>query len=635
MSGPSDISDHPTRSPSRSPSRTPSRTPTRAGKGPARKGPPRVPLPPGTLLKGGAFRIVDVLGEGGFSITYVGLEGSRQVKVAIKELFPLGCVRSGMKVTPANHWDPKSLAAALEDFIAEGKVLKFFTHPGIVQSYTPFEENGTGYLAMEFLEGESLLDGLTRRGPMNQHDALEVARQVGEALAYVHDRDIIHSDIKPENIVFTQGSRFVILDFGVSKRYVPGRSSRAAVVAVSPPYSPPEQYLASKPLTDATDVYGLAATLYTMLACQLPPDAQARQKGARITPLPELNPTVTPQFWKLLETALDLRPENRPQKMRDFVYALTGDPGLPGSPPAAPTEHLRVEKVAEFEAHRGGIYALRVHPHRPLLLSGARNGGVGLWNWPMGGSVGQLKAHDTALAGFALSPDGSLLATAGEPGEVKLWHTETGQMLRVLRNGLPAVSNLSFSQDGQAVAVAMSDGSVHLFTSQQVEPLMLAGHRGPVNAVAFSPDGTLIATAGQDGQIKVWDTQTAGLLRQLEGHTRTLLAIDFSADSRLLLSGASDYTTRLWEIDAGLELRRFREEGANVWSVAFSCDPDLVFSGNADRKIRCYRVSSGRQVWTSEADKNYLRCLVCDARHPLLASGGGDGRIRIWRFHPL
>ena len=581
--------------------------------------------------------MLDVLGEGGFSITYVGLEGSRQMTVAIKELFPLGCQRQGSVVRPAHHWDEKSFAAALADFVAEGKLLKCFSHPAIVQSYAPFEENGTAYLAMEFLQGESLLLGLQRRGAMNQQQALKVARQLGEALRMVHECDVIHSDIKPENIIHTLDERFVLLDFGASRRQSPGRAAKTAVLAVSPGYSPPEQYYASKELTPATDVYALAATLYALLSFSVPVDSISRERGTELPSLVGLNPSVTPAFWSALERALDLKPERRPQSMNDFLYGLEGAE-LGGSqhilqPDRAAGPVLQVEKLAEFEAHRGGIYGLLLHPTQPLLISGARNGSVGLWSWPHGEPAGALKAHETAMTGFAISPDGALLATAGEPGEVKLWSVGNGQMLRVLRSGLPAVFRLAFSADGQSVAAAMADGTLHLFMPGRAEPFILTAHSGAASSVAFSPDGTLMASAGADGLVIVWRTETLAIFRQLAGHTRPVTHVEFSPDSKLILSGSNDCTTRVWDVDAGLELRRYRD-GAITWSGAFSCDPDIVVTANADKKLRFYRLSTGREVSALDADKNYVRSVVCDPRHAALASGGGDGRIRIWKFQP-
>jgi WD40 repeat protein len=404
------------------------------------------------------------------------------------------------------------------------------------------------------------------------------------------------------------------------------------VVAVSPPYSPPEQYYASRPLTPATDIYSLAATLYTMLSFSMPPDAIAREAGEQVQSLLQLNGTVTPAFWEGLKKGMDLNPARRPQTMEAFLLELGADDRSPSG--AVMAQSFKVEKVAEIDAHRGGIYRLQLHPGRRLLISGSRHGSVGLWKWPECESWGLLKAHESPMSGFALSPDGSLLATAGEPGEVKLWSVDSGQMLRLLRSGLPAVSSLAFSADSQIISAGMADGTTHLFTPQREEPFILQTNLGGVNAVAFSPDGTMMATAGQDRLINIWDTRTGAMVLQFSGHTRPVLHLEFSSDSALLLSGASDYTTRIWDFNARLEMRRLREDGPNIWCASFTSDSDVVVSGNSDKKLRFYRLSSGREVFSTLADKNYLRSLVCDFRHPLVATGGGDGLIRVWRFQP-
>ncbi len=611
------------------PTRTPSRVPTRGGRGSERAAPHREALPVGTLLQGGAFRILDVIGAGGFSLTYLAEERSRRVQVAIKEMFPSGCVRKGAHVVPGLHWDYKNFRAALDDFVREGQVLKFFNHPSIVQCYSPFEENGTAYMAMELLKGESLLHQLGQRGAMNQQQAVEVATQLGGALDLVHAGGIIHSDIKPENVIFTEQGKFVLLDFGVSRRHTPGRVSKAAVVAVSPGYSPPEQYQASKSLTPATDVYSLAATLYTLLGMVVLPESLLREKGVAIISLRDLNPTVTPAFSSALEEALSLDPARRPQSVEEFVSRLTHEQPI-GTRPSVIDDSLRVEKLVEFLAHKGGIYSLLLHSHHPVLVSGGRDGSAGLWSWK-GESLGELKVHESSLCGFAISPDGILLATAGQPGEVKLWNIADGQMLLVLRSGMPAVRSLAFS-NRQVVAVATSEGSIEFYEPGQCKPIVVEGHVGDVDSLCINPEGTLLASGGQDGLIILWDLNTFQKLVQFSGHTRPVLHLQFSHDSKLLLSASGDYTTRIWELQSGLELRRYRERAAIVYSVGFSCDPDIIVTASADKKLRFYRISTGRLVGSVEADSQYLRSVVCDRAQPLLASSGGDGHIRIWRF---
>lgn len=616
------------------PTRTPSRVPTRSGRTSNRPVPQREPLAIGTLLQGGAYRILSVIGSGGFSLTYIAEQRSPRVRVAIKELFPRGCVRQGLNVVIGPGWDIKSFQCALEDFVREGQVIKLFAHPSIVQCYSPFEENGTAYTAMELLEGDSLLHQLSKRGAMNQQQALEVATQLGGALEQIHTGDIIHSDIKPENVIYTGQGRFVLLDFGVSRRQSPGRLSKLAIVAVSPGYSPPEQYLGCKPLNAATDIYSLAATLYTLLSLTVPPESILRAKGVALKSVRELNSTVTPAFWAALEAALDLDPAKRPQSIEDFVGRLTAGAGASvagGSQlTGVQSESFRIEKLAEFSAHRGGVHSMLLHTGLPVLVSAGRDGSAGMWSW-QGEPLGALALHDKPLCGFAISQDGKLLASAGEPGEVKLWNASDGQLLLVLRTGLPAVRAVAVS-NRHVVAVATSEGTIQFFEPGQSRPSVMFGHLCDIDSLCVNPTGTMLASGAQDGSIYIWDFVAQKKIAHYSGHTRRVLNMQFSPDSRLLLSASGDYTTRIWELEAGSELRLYRERATIVHAAAFTSDPDIIVTAGADKKLRFYRISTARQVGSVESDNQYLRSVVCDRNRPLLATAGGDGNVRVWRF---
>lgn len=615
------------------PTRTPSRVPTRGGRISNRPVPHREPLPIGTLLQGGAYRILSVIGSGGFSLTYIAEQRSPRVRVAIKELFPRGCVRQGLNVVTGPGWDLKSFQCALEDFVREGQVIKLFHHPSIVQCYSPFEENSTAYTAMELLEGDSLLHQLGQRGAMNQQQALEVATQLGGALEQIHSGDIIHSDIKPENVIYTGQGKFVLLDFGVSRRQSPGRLSKLAIVAVSPGYSPPEQYQGSKPLTPATDIYSLAATLYTLLSLTVPPESTLRSKGAALKSLRELNSTVTPSFWAAIETAMDLNPAKRPQSVEEFIVRLTAGAGAAAGASSLvgpQAESFRVEKLAEFSAHRSGFHSMLLHTGLPVLVSGGRDGSAGMWSW-QGELLGALTLHDKPLCGFAISQDGKLLASAGEPGEVKLWNASDGQLLLVLRTGLPAVRAVAIS-NRHVVAVATSEGTIQFFEPGQSRPSVMFGHLCDIDSLCVNPTGTMLASGAQDGSIYIWDFIAHKKIAQYAGHTRRVLNMQFSPDSRLLLSASGDYTTRIWELEAGSEMRLYRERAAIIHSAAFTSDPDIIVTAGADKKLRFYRISTARQVGSVDSDNQYLRSVVCDRNRPLLATAGGDGNVRVWRF---
>ncbi|PSB05891.1 serine/threonine protein kinase, partial [Pleurocapsa sp. CCALA 161] len=158
-------------------------------------------LSPGACLASGEYRIKQPLGQGGFGITYQGIDTRLNRAVAVKEFFPEGCWREGSTVVSAGRWNLDTYSNAKQKFLLEGQTLGQFNHPGIVRVFYYFEENNTAYLVMEYLKGKTLTEFLKQRqGKLSQAKALEHIAKVGEALEILHQAQFLHRDIKPDNI---------------------------------------------------------------------------------------------------------------------------------------------------------------------------------------------------------------------------------------------------------------------------------------------------------------------------------------------------------------------------------------------------------------------------------------------------
>lgn len=241
-------------------------------------------LAPGTMLHG-AYRIERILGQGGFGITYLAYEIRLERHVAIKEFFPQDyCDRESTtsQVTLGTDNTKAFVESLKAKFLREGKNIVKFDHPGIIKVHTAFEENGTAYYVMDYIEGWSLSQLVKkrieeRRGPLPEKEALRYIGMVGEALEYLHSHSMNHFDVKPANIlVRTVDDRPILIDFGLSKQYdTSSRQATATVMGMSQGYAPMEQYAAGgvKEFSPQTDLYALAATLYYLLAGTAPPEA--------------------------------------------------------------------------------------------------------------------------------------------------------------------------------------------------------------------------------------------------------------------------------------------------------------------------------------------------------------------------
>ena len=297
-------------------------------------------LAPGTHLHQGKYAVGRILGEGGFGITYKGAHKALRQSVAIKEFFPAGAVRQGAAVSvPA----PQQTAFEREraNVLQEARLLFGLRAPSIVNVYDAFLENNTAYIVMEYLDGQTLGARLERVGRLSLDEARRIARAVCEALTEMHARQLLHRDIKPDNIMLTPEGRTVLIDFGSARTFRAGQTGSHTLI-LTPGYAAPEQYSTSARFGPYTDVFSLGATLYHALIGHPPPPAIDRLHNAAQAvnfpaPLPD-------PFYAALREALELRVDARPQTVAAFLQlalpqatATAGSQATPAQRPLSPT----------------------------------------------------------------------------------------------------------------------------------------------------------------------------------------------------------------------------------------------------------------------------------------------------------
>ena len=245
-------------------------------------------LRPGTILKGEqTYRIESVLGAGGFGITYLAQTSVMfgnipvNVRVAVKEHF-VGdyCERQhdGATVVCVGTQKVRDMVErSLKDFLSEARRLSAVSakHPNIVKVNEIIEANGTAYYVMEYLSGKSLWDYIRERGSLTEEETRGLMLPIVDASAYLHASSMTHLDIKPQNIMLTDGNgtlKPVLIDFGLSKHYTEDGSPTSTVntLACSDGYSPIEQYSGITAFSPTADVYALGATILTCLTGRIP-----------------------------------------------------------------------------------------------------------------------------------------------------------------------------------------------------------------------------------------------------------------------------------------------------------------------------------------------------------------------------
>ena len=267
-------------------------------------------LPIGTRLhrQHAEYVIEGVLGQGGFGITYRarGLQGV----VAIKELFPEDMVTRAanhhVQANPGSEHDFEQLRVRFE---VEADTLRRIHHPSATQIFECWFEHGTAFMAMEFIQGQTLEQRL-QRGPLTEKQALMLLGPMLEVLHEVHGKGLLHRDIKPGNIILNNNQPELI-DFGSVARFTPGKTMRVSQRLLTPAYAPLEQYGTSVKLGPQTDLYALGATMYEALTGIKPPSSLERANGTKLRPIQSVNPTIRADVVNVIEQMLEMQMANR------------------------------------------------------------------------------------------------------------------------------------------------------------------------------------------------------------------------------------------------------------------------------------------------------------------------------------
>lgn len=290
----------------------------------------------GTTLQGGKYTLIQEIGRGGFGITFKATHHYLGQEVVVKT------INERLRQHP-------DFAKFERQFQDEARRLATCIHPNIVRVSDFFVEDGLPYMVMEYIPGDTLGDAFVLPGiPLPEVTAIHYIRQVAAALQVIHHNGLLHRDIKPDNIILRQGTQEVVLiDFGIAREFNSGvRQTHTGMVSEG--YSPIEQYLTQAPRTPATDVYGLAATLYALLTAQVPIPALLRDREKMPSPR-ELQPHLSAGINQAVMRGMAVEPRFRPQTVAEWLNLLPGI-GSNAMPQPVPTHTVATVDLSSQQA---------------------------------------------------------------------------------------------------------------------------------------------------------------------------------------------------------------------------------------------------------------------------------------------
>ncbi|WP_375513934.1 protein kinase [uncultured Nostoc sp.] len=532
---------------------------------------------------------------------------------------------------------------------------KLGKHPQIPALLTYFQQDGHFYLVQEFIAGTNLAQVVEEEGAFNEIQIWQLLEDVLPVFQFISDRNIIHRDIKPHNIIrrspIIKKGDFVIVDFTTAKIVTEIDRLTFETSIGSPEYAAPEQ--AKGKAVFASDLYSLGVTCIYLLT-QIPPfdlfdianDCWVWQqylttKVSDVWRQDSKSLRLVQILNKLLQNAVNRRFQSADEVMQAMgMECKTQNFKLPNPPWRC------LHTLTGHSGTLSSVNALAISPDSSILASASDDKNIKLWDLNSKKVLASLSGHSQAVKSVTFSPDGKILATASDDKTIKLWQVETLEEICTLLGHARAVKSVALSPDGQILASGSWDKTIKLWdVNTGKEICTITGHQLQVNSVAFSPQGQLLASASYDRTIRLWQIPRLeasqrelqnrpcySLLGTLSGHAWAVLTVAFSPDGKILATGSDDNTIKLWEVNTGQLICTLVGHSWSVVAVAFTADGETLLSASCDKTVKLWKVSTAEEIVTLSGHVDSVSAVAVSKVTQLIASASRDKTIKLWQL---
>jgi len=583
------------------------------------------------------YRLLKLTGEGRLCKTFLAVDEG--------EFPPVPCVVQQFSLQNESLKACQQKAQQLEQLAK---------HPQICTLLAHFQEDGYFYWVQEFIAGTNLAQVVEEEGAFNETQIWQLLEDLLPVLQFISDRNIIHRDIKPQNIIrrspITKIGDLVIIDFTTAKIVTEIDCLTNETSIGSPEYAAPEQTRGKAVF--ASDLYSLGVTCIYLLT-QIPAFdlfdiandcwAWRHYLTTKVSDVWRQDPRrlrLALILDKLLQNAISRRFQSADEVMQAMgIECKTQNFKLPN--PLWQCLHT-------LSGHSGvlsSVNAIAVSPDGNTLASGGDDKNIKLWDLDTKKVLANLSGHSQPVTSVAFSPNGQILATASDDKTIKLWQIETLEEICTLSGHSHTVKSVAFSPNGQILASGSWDKTIKLWdVNTGTEICTMTGHQLQVNSVAFSPQGEILASASYDRTIRLWqipifadlhkkfkNRPCYSLLSTFSGHAWAVLTVAFSPDSQILATGSDDNTIKLWEVNTGQLIYTLVSHSWSVVAVAFTADGETLLSASCDKTVKLWRVSTAEEIVTLSGHVDSVSTVAVSQVAQLIASGSKDKTIKLWQ----
>lgn len=643
----------------------------------------------GVLETPGRYKLVSEQGRGGYGRVLLVHDQIMARDIALKELIPPSQEPVGSDApTPS-----RESIEAVSRFLQEARITGQLEHPSIVPVYElGHRSDGALYYTMKLVRGQTLTKEIANRPTLRARlELLPRFLDLCHAIAYAHDRGVIHRDIKPDNVMIGGFGETVVIDWGLAK--LKGRADvyaaelKATAQALkegsagptaqtlygtilgTPHFMAPEQARGDIDNVDErSDVYALGAVLYMLLTGKRPYEKAPLQNVILhinlppLVPVHELAPDAPPELVTVCSKALQVKQADRYQNAGEL--ALEIQRFLSGALVQS-HEYTLLDQLRRFvRKHRAQVATATValaalltvavvsyvqilqananERHQRIAAEEARrlaDEKTGQEAEARAATERELYISNVRLAYQSMQEnqfDAARALLAACPASYRNW--EWGWLLQSCNRDLATftghtapVVKVAVSRDGALAASADSAGLVIVYDLVSGdERRHVHAMDGPVNALCFSPDGRQLVTAGKTKEVTVRHVDTLEPAFSLVGHTAAINAAAFSPDGRMLATASSDDTVRVWNMETHESVAVLSEHLNDVVAVAWAPNKPFLVSGSLDNVLLVWDTNTWKVAQRLEGHSNDVTCIAISHDGDRIVSGGADGQIKLW-----
>lgn len=558
----------------------------------------------------GNYRLLHLLGRGGFADVYLGEHIYLETQAAIKVL----------------HTQLES--DDVEHFRHEARIIARLVHPHIVRVLEFGVEDGTPFLVVDYAPNGTLRKRYPKGVALPLSQVVTYTSQIADALQYAHDQRVVHRDVKPENMLVGRRNEVLLSDFGIAivsqtSRYHNTQSMQDVAGTVA--YMAPEQI--QYQAVPASDQYSLAVVVYEWLTGERPfqgsfTEIAIKHSLATPPPLREKLPSLAPAVEEVIMKALAKEPKQRFPKIEEFALALEQAYRID-----AQTRDI-AQDTPSFVVPREGIVPTEE-------ASPGSSATVALSEITTPATPQPVEAQPSITPKLAELP--SLPETTGlasSPAEPER-SAQRGLSRRAVVVGLTGAGvaailggALAYRQQAQHPTGIAPTATAR---PRNMGPALYAyqGHTGRVWSAVWSPDSTRVASASSDKTVQVWDRVDGGNLYTYSGHSDSVYAVAWSLDGKRIASASNDTTVQVWDATGGHPFT-YDKHSSWVWSVVWSPDSQYIASAGGDKTVQLWKATSGQRILAYRGHTGNIYAVAWSPDGKYIASAGQDGTVQVW-----